>query len=41
MAVAAAIIILVEMEAFVPLIEVRPVRFQWQRQLFIRPPPSI
>jgi TRAP-type C4-dicarboxylate transport system permease small subunit len=41
LAVAAAIIILVEMEAFVPLVEVRSSRYQWQRQLFIRPPPSI
>jgi TRAP-type C4-dicarboxylate transport system permease small subunit len=41
LAVAAAIIILVEMEAFVPLVEVRSIRCQWQRQLFIRPPPSL
>ena len=39
-AVAAAIILLVEMEAFVPLVAVRPLRSQCQRQLFIRPPPS-
>jgi TRAP-type C4-dicarboxylate transport system permease small subunit len=41
LALAAAIIVLIEMEAFVPLVEVRPIRTQWQRQLFIRPPPSI
>jgi TRAP-type C4-dicarboxylate transport system permease small subunit len=41
LAVAAAIIILIEMDAFVPLVEVRPIRFHWQRQIFIRPPPSI
>jgi TRAP-type C4-dicarboxylate transport system permease small subunit len=40
-AVAAAIIILVEMQAFVSLVEVRPIRAHCQRQLFIRPPPSI
>ena len=40
LAVAAAIIVLVAMKAFVPQFEVRPVRTQWQRQLFIRPPPS-
>ena len=39
-AVAAAIIVLVEFETFVPLVEVRPIRAQWRRQLFIRPPPS-
>lgn len=39
-AVAAAIIVLVEMQAFVPLVEVRPIRSHAQRQLFIRPPPS-
>ena len=38
-AVAAALIILVEMQAFVPLVEVRPIRAKWQQQLFIRPPP--
>jgi hypothetical protein len=38
--VAAAIIVLVEMQAVVPQIEVRPIRSQDQRQLFIRPPPS-
>ena len=39
-AVAAAIILLVEMWAFVPQIEARPIRLRGQRQLFIRPPPS-
>jgi len=39
-AVAAALIILVEMQACVPLVQVKPVRAQWQRQLFIRPPPA-
>jgi hypothetical protein len=39
-AVAAALIILVEMQASVPVIEVRLVHAQWQRQLFIRPPPA-
>jgi TRAP-type C4-dicarboxylate transport system permease small subunit len=41
LAVSAAIIILVEMKAFVPFVEVRAIRFQIQRQLFIRPPPSV
>ena len=40
LAVAAAIIVLVEMRAFVPPMEVRPVRSRGQRQLFIRPPPA-
>jgi TRAP-type C4-dicarboxylate transport system permease small subunit len=40
LAVAAAIIVLVQMQAVVPQIEVRPIRSQDQRQLFIRPPPS-
>lgn len=40
LAVAAAIIVLVEMRAFVSQIEVRPIRLRGQRQLFIRPPPS-
>lgn len=39
-AVAAAIIVLVQLRRFLPLIEVRPIRSQWRRQLFIRPPPS-
>jgi TRAP-type C4-dicarboxylate transport system permease small subunit len=39
-AVAAAIIILVEFEIFVPLVEVRSIHSRWHRQLFIRPPPS-
>jgi TRAP-type C4-dicarboxylate transport system permease small subunit len=38
--VAAAIIVLVQMQAFVTQVEVRPVRSQGQRQLFIRPPPA-
>jgi len=41
LAVAAAVIVLVAMKAFVPQVEVRPICTQWQRQLFIRPPPSI
>lgn len=40
LAVAAAIIVLVQMQAFAPQIEVRLIRSQGQRQLFIRPPPS-
>lgn len=40
LAVAAAIIVLVQMQAFVPQVEVRPIRSHGQRQLFIRPPPS-
>lgn len=39
-AVAAAIIVLVEFEILAPLIEVRPIRSRSQRQLFIRPPPA-
>lgn len=39
-AVAAAIVVLVQMRSFVPQIEVRPLRSHCQRQLFIRPPPS-
>lgn len=38
-AVAAAIIVLVQMQAFVLQFDVRPIRLQGQRQLFIRPPP--
>lgn len=41
LAVAATLIILVEMRAFTPLVEVRSIRSRCQRQLFIRPPPSI
>ena len=40
LAVAAALIVLVEMQAFVPQIEVRAVGSHSHRQLFIRPPPS-
>jgi TRAP-type C4-dicarboxylate transport system permease small subunit len=40
LAVAAAIIVLVQMQSVVPQIEVRPIRLIDQRQLFIRPPPS-
>jgi TRAP-type C4-dicarboxylate transport system permease small subunit len=40
LAVAAAIIVLVQMQAFAPQIEVRLIRSQGRRQLFIRPPPS-
>jgi TRAP-type C4-dicarboxylate transport system permease small subunit len=40
LALAAAIIVLVEVGAFLAQIEVRPIRSQSQRQLFIRPPPS-
>jgi len=39
-AVAAAIIVLVELEVFTPVAVVRSVGSIWQRQLFIRPPPS-
>jgi len=38
-AAAVAIIVLVQIESFAPVIEVRPVRTTWHRQLFIRPPP--
>lgn len=41
LAAAAAIIVLVQMRAFVPQPEVRPIRSRGQRQLFIRPPPSL
>jgi TRAP-type C4-dicarboxylate transport system permease small subunit len=41
LAIAAAIIVLVEMEAFVPQVEMRPIRMQGRRQFFIRPPPSV
>ena len=40
LAVAAAIIVLIQMQAFAPQIEVRLIRSQGRRQLFIRPPPS-
>ena len=40
LAVAAAIIVLVQMRTFVPQVEVRPIRSHGHRQLFIRPPPS-
>lgn len=40
LAVAAAIIVLVEMRALVAQVEVRPIRSHDHRQLFIRPPPS-
>ena len=40
LAVAAAIIVLVQMQTFVPQVEVRPIRSHGHRQLFIRPPPS-
>jgi TRAP-type C4-dicarboxylate transport system permease small subunit len=39
-AVAAAIIVLVEFETLAPLVEVRSIRSHCRRQLFIRPPPS-
>jgi hypothetical protein len=41
LAVAAAIIVLVEMAAFLAQVEVRPIHAQWQPQLFIRPPPAL
>ena len=40
-AAAAAIIILVELQTFVSVVEVRSIHAHCQRQLFIRPPPSI
>ena len=40
-AVAAAVIVLVQFETLVPVTEIRTVRSTSQRQLFIRPPPSI
>ena len=40
LAVAAAMIVLVPMQAIVASIEVRPIRSQGQRRLFIRPPPA-
>ena len=40
LSVAAAIVVMVQMQAVVPQIEVRPIRLMGQRQLFIRPPPS-
>jgi len=39
-AVAAAIIVLVQLEVLATAVDVRPVRLTAQRQLFIRPPPS-
>ncbi len=40
-AVAAAVVVLVQIDAQAPELEVRAVRRQWLRQLFIRPPPSL
>ena len=40
LSVAAAIVVMVQMQAVVPQIEVRHIRLMGQRQLFIRPPPS-
>ncbi len=40
-AAATAIIVLVSLEVFVPVAEVRSARSTWQRQFFIRPPPSV
>jgi len=40
-AAVAVAILLVQIEAVTPVIAFRPIRAIWQRQLFIRPPPSI
>ena len=40
-AVAVAAIVLVQLEALSPVIEVRPIGTTWQPQLFIRPPPCV
>jgi len=39
-AVAVAVIVLVQLESLSPVVEVRPIGTSWPRQLFIRPPPS-
>lgn len=38
-AVAAAVVVLVQLEAVTPVFRIRPIRTVWHRQLFIRPPP--
>jgi len=40
-AAVAVAILLVQIEAVIPVVAFRPIRAIWQRQLFIRPPPSI
>ena len=40
-AMAAAAIVLIPFEVLAPVVAERPVRFEWQRQLFIRPPPAL
>lgn len=40
-AVAATLIVLVQIQALTPSIEVRPIGTSWHRQLFIRPPPCV
>lgn len=39
-AAAVAVMVMVQIESFSPIVEVRPIGISWRRQLFIRPPPS-
>jgi uncharacterized PurR-regulated membrane protein YhhQ (DUF165 family) len=38
-AAAAGMILLVQIDSFTPVVEVRPIKTAWERHLFIRPPP--